>query len=182
MAARAAQLAADAGAFYVDQFHNEDMIDGYSAIADELLAQLPTPELDAWVGYIGTAGCFLGVTRALRQRLPEVRRIAVEPAESPVLSGGEPGTHRIEGGGIGKWPPLLGQADFDEVLTVSEADAFAHTREAARTEGVFSGPSTGANLAAAVRVARRLGRGHRVATVQVDSGLKYLGGAVYSTF
>jgi cysteine synthase A len=105
--------------------------------------------------------------------------VVVEPAESAVLSGGVAGTHHIEGGGIGHWPPLLGPEDFDEVVAVPEADAFAMAREAARTEGIFSGPSTGANLIAALGLARRLGAGHRVVTVQVDSGLKYLAGSLY---
>jgi len=96
-----------------------------------------------------------------------------------VISGGSAGTHRIEGGGAGFWPPLLEREDFDEVVAVSTEEAFAMARRAAREEGVFSGPSTGANLVAALALARRLGPGHRVATVQVDSGLKYLAGGVY---
>jgi cysteine synthase A len=101
--------------------------------------------------------------------------VVVEPAESAVLSGGQPGTHHIEGGGIGRRPPQLQPTDFEEAIAVPEAEAFAMARTAARREGVFSGPSTGANLVAALEVARRLGPGHRVVTVQVDSGLKYLG-------
>jgi cysteine synthase A len=97
-----------------------------------------------------------------------------------VLSGGPPGIHHIEGGGIGHRPPLLGPADYDEVVAVPEAEAFATARQAARAEGIFSGPSTGANLAAALDIACRLGPGHRVVTIQVDSGLKYLAGELYS--
>jgi cysteine synthase A len=104
----------------------------------------------------------------------------VEPAESAVLSGGPPGTHHIEGGGIGRWPPKLAPGDFDEVIAMPEAEAFAMARTAARTEGIFSGPSTGANVVAAIAVARRLGPGHRVVTIQVDSGLKYLSGDLYA--
>jgi cysteine synthase A len=96
-----------------------------------------------------------------------------------VISGREPGTHHIEGGGAGFWPPLLSEDDFDEVSAVPETEAFATARQAAREEGVWSGPSTGANLVAASQVARRLGPGRRVATVAVDSGLKYLGGSLY---
>jgi len=97
-----------------------------------------------------------------------------------VLSGRPPGTHHIEGGGIGRRPPLLDRADYDEVIAVPEAEAFETARRAARDEGIFSGPSTGANLAAALDTARRLGPGHRVITLQVDSGLKYLTGQLYS--
>ena len=135
--------------------------------------------IDALCLYVGTAGCFLGVSQALRRRYPAMRRIAVEPAESAVLSGRAAGTHRIEGGGVGFRPDLLGPDDIDEVVAVSTADAFAMARRATREEGLFSGPSTGANLVAALEVARRLGPGHRVATVQVDSGLKYLSGSVF---
>jgi cysteine synthase A len=178
MMSRAAQIAAETGAFATDQFNNTDMVAGYRALGEELLAQLPGP-LAAFCGYVGTAGCFLGVTGALRSSQPTVRRVAVEPAESAVLSGGPPGTHHIEGGGIGRRPPLLGPDDVDEVIAVPEADAFAMARDAARREGVFSGPSTGANLVAAIQLARRLGPGQRVVTVQVDSGLKYLTGDLY---
>ena len=111
--------------------------------------------------------------------MPDVHRVVVEPAESAVLSGGPPGTHHIEGGGIGHRPPQLHPADYDEVVAIPEAEAFETARQGARTEGIFSGPSTGANLAAAVGIARRLGPGHRVVTVQVDSGLKYLAGQLY---
>jgi cysteine synthase A len=109
-----------------------------------------------------------------------LHRVVVEPAESAVLSGGPPGVHHIEGGGIGHRPPQLHPADYDEALAVPEATAFETARQAARAEGIFSGPSTGANLAAAVTIARRLGPGHRVITIQVDSGLKYLSGQLYS--
>jgi cysteine synthase A len=180
MQRRAAQIAAETGAFATDQFNNTDMVDGYRRLGDELLEQLPEPAIDAFCGYVGTAGCFLGVTRALREALPALRRVAVEPGESAVLSGGSPGTHHIEGGGVGYRPPQLGRDDVDEVVAVPEAAAFAMAREAARTEGIFSGPSTGANLVAAAEVARRLGPGHRVVTVQVDSGLKYLAGGLHA--
>jgi cysteine synthase A len=181
MQRRAAQIAVETGAFATDQFNNVDMVDGYRRLGVELLEQLPgPPAIDAFCGYIGTAGCFLGATRALRVALPALLRVAVEPAESAVLSGRSAGTHHIEGGGVGYRPPQLGMDDVDEVIAVPEVEAFAMAREAARTEGVFSGPSTGANLVAALALARRLGPGHRVVTVQVDSGLKYLSGRVYA--
>ena len=180
MMRRAAEITAQTGAFATDQFNNTDMVDGYRRLGEELLDQFPgQPPISAFCSYVGTAGCFLGVTRALAAALPDVHR-AVEPAESAVLSGGPPGTHHIEGGGIGHRPPQLHPADYDEVVAIPQAQAFETARQAARTEGIFSGPSTGANLAAAVSIARRLGPGHRVVTVQVDSGLKYLSGPLYS--
>jgi cysteine synthase len=180
MVRRAGEIAAETGGFWTDQFNNRDMLEGYRRLGEELLEQLPgPPAIEALCSYVGTAGCFLGSSRALAVKLPGLHRVVVEPAESAVLSGGAAGTHHIEGGGIGHWPPLLGPEDFDEVVAVPEADAFAMAREAARTEGIFSGPSTGANLIAALGLARRLGAGHRVVTVQVDSGLKYLAGSLY---
>jgi cysteine synthase A len=175
--ARAAEIVEETGGFATDQFRNVDMLDGYRSLGEELLEQVEG--IDAFCAYIGTAGCFVGTTRRLRESLPRLHRVAVEPAESPALSEGRSGTHRIEGGGSGFWPPLLERSDIDEIVTVSTEDAFAMARRAAREEGLFSGPSTGANLVAALELARRLGPGKRVATVLVDSGLKYLAGAVY---
>jgi cysteine synthase len=175
---RAAEIVDEADGFATDQFRNVDMVDGYRELGRELLAQLEG-RIDAFCAYIGTAGCFTGVTRELRLSIPELRRVAVEPAESPAISEGRSGTHHIEGGGAGFWPPLLEAEDFDEVRTVSTDDAFAMARRAAREDGIFSGPSTGANLTVALELARELGEGRRVATVQVDSGLKYLAGPVY---
>ena len=181
MMRRAAEIAAQTGAFATDQFNNADMIEGYRRLGEELLVQLPgSPPIGAFCSYVGTAGCFLGVSRALAAALPGLHRAVVEPAESAVLSGGPPGTHHIEGGGIGHRPPQLDPADYDEVIAIPEAGAFATARQAARDEGIFSGPSSGANLAAALDIAGRLGPGHRVVTLQVDSGLKYLTGPLFS--
>ncbi len=180
MMRRAAEIATGTGGFATDQFNNRDMIDGYRRLGEELLEQLPgPPAITAFCSYVGTAGCFLGTTRALGAGLSALHRVVVEPAESAVLSGRPAGTHHIEGGGTGSRPPQLEPGDYDEVIAVPEADAFAMARTAARTEGIFSGPSTGANLVAALRVARGLGPGQRVVTVQVDSGLKYLSGELY---
>ena len=181
MMRRAAEITAETGAFATDQLNNADMVDGYRRLGEELLEQLPgPPPISAFCSYVGTAGCFLGAARALTAKLPGLHRVVVEPGESAVLSGRPAGTHHIEGGGIGYRPPLLGPADYDEAVAVPEAEAFEMARQAARTEGIFSGPSTGANLVAALGIARRLGPGYRVVTVQVDSGLKYLGGSLYS--
>ena len=177
---RAREIVAETGGYPTDQFRNTDMVDGYRALGHELAAQLDG-RIDAFVSYIGTAGCFLGATQALRERIPDLRRVAVEPAESAVLSGGQAGTHRIEGGGVGFVPPQLDPVrDIDEVVPVATADAMAMARRATRQEGIWSGPSTGASLVAALAVARRLGPGKRVVTLQVDSGLKYLAGEVYA--
>jgi cysteine synthase A len=175
---RARDIVEEVGGFATDQFNNADMLDGYRALGRELLEQLDG-RIDAFCAYVGTAGCFIGVGRELRAALPDLLRVAVEPAESAVLSGREPGTHHIEGGGAGFRPPQLRDDDMDEVISVPEREAFATARRAAREEGIFSGPSTGANLAAALELARRPETGDRVVTVQVDSGLKYLAGGLY---
>jgi cysteine synthase len=179
MMARAAEIVSEVDGFATDQFNNTDMIEGYRSLGREILDQLDGPP-DAFCGYIGTAGCFVGVTRELRATVPNLHRAAIEPAESPVLSQGRTGTHHIEGGGAGFWPPLLERDDMDEIITVSDVEAFDTARRAARAEGIFSGPSTGANLSAALSVAKRLGPGRRVVTTQVDSGLKYLAGPLYA--
>jgi cysteine synthase A len=179
MMRRAAEIVETEGAFPTDQFHNRDALDGYRMIGEEIAEQLDGT-VDALCAYVGVGGCFVGVCEALRARFPAMARVAVEPAESAVLSGGPPGTHRIEGGGVGFRPPHLTAPDLiDRVETVSTQDAFAMARTAASAEGVFTGPSGGANVVAALRLARELGAGHRVVTIQPDSGLKYLAGDLF---
>ena len=173
MMERAAEIVTEVDGYATDQFNNTDMIDGYDELGVELAEQVDG-QLDAFGNYVGTAGCFLGVTRALRRTIPGVHRAVIEPGESPVISQGRAGTHHIEGGGVGFWPPLLGEDDFDEVFAIPEAEAFETAARAAREEGLLCGPSTGANIAVALKLAERLGPGSRVATINVDSGLKYL--------
>jgi cysteine synthase A len=179
MVGRAAEIVAETGGYPTDQFNNRDALDGYREIGREILEQLVEP-IESWCAYVGVGGCFVGVGEVLRSRWSEVARVAVEPSESAVISGEPAGTHRIEGGGVGFVPPQLPPEAYDEVIAVPTADAMAMARRAAREEGIWSGPSTGANLVAALELARRLGEGARVATVQVDSGLKYLSGEVYA--
>jgi cysteine synthase A len=178
MMRRVDAIVAEDGAFPTDQFHNHDCLDGYRLIGEEIVVQLPEP-IDAWCAYVGVGGCFVGVGGALRERWPSITRVVVEPAESAVVSGRPAGTHRIEGGGVGFVPPLLAPEAYDRVETVSTDDAFAMARRAALEEGVWTGPSGGANLVTAVRLARELGPGRRVVTVQPDSGLKYLASDLY---
>jgi cysteine synthase A len=154
------------------------MVAGYREMGAEIARQVDGP-VDAFCAYVGTAGCFLGVTGVLVDHSPDLARVAIEPTESAVLSGHPPGTHRSEGGGVGFVPPLRSPNDFDRVEAVSTDEAMAMARRAARTEGIFSGPSTGANLVVALRMAAELGAGRRVVTVQCDSGLKYLAGDLY---
>ena len=183
MRERAAQVAArDRRRSQTDQFNNHDMVDGYRALGEEILEQLGG-RVDAWVSYVGTAGCFCGVSAALRDRLPDVRRVAVEPAESAVLSGRAAGTHRIEGGGIGSVPPLLDVArDIDGVHAVPQDDAFAMARRAAARGGGLLRPvdrrepdrRAGGGARARAQEARRDGRGRLGAEVPRRPALRRL--------
>jgi cysteine synthase len=179
MQARARQIVESDGAFPTDQFNNRDALDGYRVIGEEILEQLGD-RIDAACMYVGVGGCFVGVTEALRTKWPEMLRVVVEPAESAVIAGGPPGTHRIEGGGVGFVPPHITPDTYDRADAVSTADAFAMARRAATVEGVWTGPSGGANIQTALRLASELGRGHRVVTIQPDSGMKYLAGDLYT--
>jgi cysteine synthase A len=140
--------------------------------AREILAQLP--QIDAFVAGVGTGGTITGVGQVLRAERRDVRIYAVEPAASPVLSGGEPGYHHIQGIGAGFVPEILDAGVYDEVITVADEEAVKHTRALARYEGLLVGISSGAACAAAIAVGRRLGRGAVVLTVFPDTGERYL--------
>ena len=138
----------------------------------ELLSQFE--HMDAFVSGVGTGGTITGVGAVLRERFPSIRIYAVEPAASPVLSGGEPGYHKIQGVGAGFIPPILDTGIYDEVITVSDEDAATTTRRLAVEEGIFVGISSGANCFAAMQVARAMGKGHQVVTMLCDTGERYL--------
>jgi len=180
MIAKARELSTVPGAFAADQFNNPDAAAGYGPLADELWEQ-SGHALDAFVQSVGTAQCIRGVAGALRTLQPAVHVAAVEPAESPVLAGGLPGPHKIEGIGPGFVPPLWSPGLADEVIPVSTDEALAMTRRLAREEALFAGTSTGANVVGALRVAARLGRACTVATIACDSGLKYLSTELYGS-
>jgi cysteine synthase len=180
MMAKAAELSAVANTFHADQFNNPDAAAGYAPMAKELWEQ-SGGRLDAFVQSVGTAQCLTGVARVLRRRHARMHIVAVEPAESPVLSGGAPGAHKIEGVGPGFVPPLWRSDLADEIAQVSTAEARDMARRLAREEALFAGTSSGANVVAALAVARRLGPGHTVGTVICDSGLKYLSTDLYAT-
>ena len=179
MIAEAKELSSSPNSFFADQFNNPDAASGYVSLAEEIWHQSGR-KVDAFVQSVGTAQCITGVAGALRERNSRIHIVAVEPSESPVLAGGEPGAHKIEGIGPGFIPPIWNDSLADEIIQVSTSEAKDMTRRLAREEALFAGTSTGANIIAALQVAARLGTDHTVATVACDSGLKYLSTDLYT--
>jgi cysteine synthase A len=169
----ARRLSQAPGHGWMDQFNNCDVLPAYHLLASELASQVPG-SIDAFAHMVGTCGSLRGIATGLRQSSPGIRIVAIEPAESPVLSGGDSGSHGIEGTGPGFAPPLWDASLADEIRQVSTDEAMAMARRLAREEGVFAGISTGANLVVALQLSRELGPGHNVVTLAVDSGMKYL--------
>ncbi len=178
MISRAGEVADQPGHWWCDQLNNTDAITGYLPLGEEIWTQTDG-DVDAFVHAVGTAHSIHGVGRVLRSHKPDIQVVAVEPAESAVLSGGPTGSNRIEGIGIGFIPPLWEPDQVDEIQVVSADDAMRMARRLAREEGLFAGTSSGANVVAALRVAERLGPDATVATILCDSGLRYLSTELY---
>jgi cysteine synthase A len=164
--------------YWTDQLNNQDSISGYNPLGEEIWSQT-RGEVDAFVHCVGTAASLRGVATVLKRTKPGIMIVAVEPAESPVLQGGQAGPHKIEGVGIGYTPPLWEPSIVDDILAVETDEAKAMARRIAKEEALFAGTSSGANVVAAIRVARRLGPGAKVVTLMADSGLKYLSTDVF---
>jgi cysteine synthase A len=175
-----ATLAAEPDTFWTDQFHNTDALDGYAQIGAELLEQTGG-RLDAFCGAVGTGGMLAGVARALRNGGSRARIVALEPSESPAMTQGRGGAHRVEGIATGSIPPHMSARPYDEARAIDESAGRGMARRLAREEGLLVGTSSGLNIAAAVQIARELGPGRVVATVAVDSGLKYLAGDLFES-
>jgi cysteine synthase A len=164
--------------YWTDQLNNHDSIAGYYSLGEEIWKQTKG-EIDAFVHSVGTAASLRGVATVLKGYKPSIKIVAVEPAESSVLSGGQAGPHKIEGVGIGYTPPLWDATLVDEIVPVKTEEAKDMARRMAREEALFAGTSSGANVLAAIRIAKRLGPASKVVTLMVDSGLKYLNTDVY---
>ena len=153
MKARADEICQAPGTFATRQFENADALVGYSQIGTEILGQLPQP-IAAFCGAVGTAGMIGGVSRTLKAADPNTRIIVLEPASSPVISGGVKGSHKVEGIGSGFIPPHLKAAKYDEARPIEEAEARAMARLLAQKEGIFAGISSGLNVVAALQLAK----------------------------
>ena len=166
-------IASETGSFWTDQMRNQDQLAAYHVMADEIWSQTGG-QVDGFVQSVGTAASLRGTGEALRRHNDRIRIVAVEPSESPVLSGGRPGAHKIDGIGAGFVVPLWQENTADQIEQASTQEATAMVMRLAREEGLFAGTSTGANVIAALRLAERLGPGATVVTVMCDTGMKYL--------
>lgn len=171
-------LAEEPGTYWTDQFNNPDNAVGQRTMGEEILRQTGA-DIDAFVASVGTAGCAMGVAYVLKKHRADVKVHVVEPSTSAVISGGEPGTHAIEGIALGFVPPLLDKDLYDEAFVVDEDEARATARRLATEEGIFAGTSTGANVLAALQVAREHGGDLTIVAPAVDSGLKYISTDLY---
>jgi cysteine synthase len=166
-------VAENTGAFWTDQMKNHDQLSAYHKMADEIVNQTGE-KIDVFIQSVGTAASLRGTSEALRRHNPQIKVVAVEPAESPVLSGGKPGSHKIDGIGAGFVVPLWDKNIADQIETVSTEEAINMAFRLAREEGLFAGASTGANVVTAMRVAEQMNTGSTVVTVMCDTGMKYL--------
>ncbi len=165
-------IAEKPGSFWTDQLKNTDQLAAYHSMADEIWTQTDG-RVDGFVQSVGTAASIRGIAEGLRRHHDKIRVVAVEPAESPVLSGGQTGAHKIDGVGAGFVVPLWQEGIADQIDRVSTEEAAAMARRLAREEGLFAGTSTGCNVIAALRLAEQLGPDATIVTVMCDTGMKY---------
>jgi cysteine synthase A len=166
-------IAQKPGSFWTDQLNNTDQLGAYHKMAEEIWIQTDG-QIDGFVQMVGTAASLRGIGEALRHHNERIRIVAVEPSESAVLSGGQPGTHKIDGVGAGFVVPLWQQGIADQIEQISTEEAVAMARRLAREEGLLAGTSTGGNVIAALRLAEQLGPNSTIVTVMCDTGMKYL--------
>ncbi|MFH1836380.1 MAG: cysteine synthase A [Methanobacteriota archaeon] len=168
----------DSHVFIPHQFKNKaNVLAHRETTAKEILREVES--FDAFVAGVGTGGTISGVAEELKEKIPNAKFIAVEPQDSPVISGGKPGPHKIQGIGAGFIPSILRKDLIDEVVKVGNDDAFATSERLAREEGILAGISSGANVWAALQVAKKLGKGKRVVVILPDTGERYLSTPLY---
>jgi cysteine synthase A len=149
----------------------------YATTAEEIIHDVE--DVDVFVAGVGTGGTITGVGKRLKEIKSDIKVVAVEPEKSPVLSGGEPGPHKIQGIGAGFTPDIYDSGVVDEIMKISDEEAFEMAKLMAKEEGVLVGISTGANVAVAIKIAKRLGKGKNVVTVSPDGGEKYISMGIY---
>lgn len=175
---KAEELAKEKGFFMPQQFKNEANPEVHRrTTGKEIVDQMDS--LDAFISGIGTGGTITGAGQVLKENFPNVKIYAVEPADSPVLSGGSPGPHKIQGIGAGFVPDILNTNVYDEVITIQNEEAFDYARRAAKEEGILGGISSGAAISAALKVAKELGKGKKVLAVIPSNGERYLSTPLY---
>ena len=176
---RVRELSKEPNTFWTDQFNNVDNRNAYHDMAKEIISTVGK-DIDEFIMGVGTGGCFSGNSEILKKEIPNIRCIAIEPLHVRALSGGDTsGKHKLEGIGSGFVPSITRLDLADEIIAVSDQDAYDTARKLARVEGVFGGAISGANVWAAIRRARMIGAGKKIVTIIVDSGLKYLNGDLY---
>ena len=175
---KAEELSKENGWFMPQQFNNEANPEIHRLTTGPEIADA-LDRVDAFISGIGTGGTITGVGSVLKERFPEVSIIAVEPTDSPVLSGGKPGPHKIQGIGAGFVPKVLDTDIYDEIIQVTNDEAYDTARRAAREEGILGGVSSGAAIFAALQVAKKLGKGKKVVAILPSNGERYLSTPLY---
>ncbi len=166
------------GFFIPQQFNNlANPVRHYDTTAEEIVKDVE--DLDIFVAGVGTGGTITGVGRRIKEIKQGVKIVAVEPEKSPVLSGGEPGPHKIQGIGAGFIPDIYDNSVVDEIIKISDEEAFEMAKLMAKEEGILVGISTGANIAAAIKIAKKVGKGRKIVTVSPDGGEKYISMGIY---
>lgn len=176
---KASELQKEHGYFMPQQFENEANPKVHRETTGKELLEQVGDQLDAFVSGIGTGGTITGVGEVLKKKFPNVQLVALEPSDSPILSGGKKGPHKIQGIGAGFIPDILNTDLYDEVMTVSIENSFKYARRAAREEGILGGISSGAAIYAALEVAKRLGKGKKVVAIIPSNGERYLSTPLY---
>jgi len=175
---KAEEIGSGEGFFIPQQFENlANPEKHYETTAEEIYKDIP--ELDVVVAGVGTGGTVIGISKNLKKKNPKIKAVAVEPANSPVLSGGNPGGHKIQGIGAGFVPGIYEKEYVDEILQVKDEDAFKTAKAFAEIEGVLIGISSGAAVYAAIEVAKRIGKGKKVLAIAPDGGEKYISMGLY---
>lgn len=177
---KAEELAKENGYFLPQQFKNVSNPEVHrNTTGPEIVAAFGDDSVDAFIAGIGTGGTITGAGEVLKEKYNDIKIYAVEPTDSPVLSGGKPGPHKIQGIGAGFVPEILNSEVYDEIIQVTTEQAFEYARKAGKEEGILGGISSGAAIYAALKVAKELGKGKKVVAVIPSNGERYLSTALY---